>query len=80
MNKYRIIHLRERCIGCNACKEAAPGRWQMSRSDGKSTLIGSTHKKKIYTTVIDEAELEENMLALKNCPVHIIQVFKINSK
>jgi len=80
MSKYRIIQQRERCIGCNACKEAAPGRWQMSKADGKSTLIGSIKKKQFHMAVIEDRELEENMLAMKNCPVNIIQVLRITGK
>ena len=41
----RIIHQREKCIGCNYCVELAFDRWRMSKKDGKCTLIGGKNKK-----------------------------------
>ena len=70
----RIIHYREKCIGCNACVEAAPERWRVSRTDGKCTLIGSITKKGIQSVVIHADELDVNLKAAANCPVKIIQV------
>lgn len=72
----RIIHYREKCIGCNACVEAAPDRWRMSRMDGKSTLLGSITKKGIQSVIIHNEEVEENITAAANCPVRVIQVVK----
>ena len=70
----RIVHYREKCIGCNACVEVAPERWRISRNDGKSTLIGSTTKKGIQMVVIHRAELAVNKMAERNCPVKVIRV------
>lgn len=70
----RIIQQREKCIGCNACVEAAYYRWRISRQDGKSTLVGGKEKRGYFSVLVDEHELEENLKAAKNCPVHIIQV------
>lgn len=72
----RLIHHREKCIGCNACVEAAPDRWRMSRIDGKSTLVGSITKKGIQSVVIHNDEVESNRKAAANCPVKVIQVVK----
>ncbi len=77
MRKFRLIQYRENCIGCNACFEAAPERWRMSKSDGKCTLVGGTQKKGIYTNIISEIELEENKLAAANCPVNIIKIVEL---
>lgn len=57
--------------------EAAPGRWRMSKADGKCTLVGGVQKRDFYSVVIDEFEIEENKLAMKNCPVHIIQIVQL---
>lgn len=68
----RITQHRIKCIGCNACVEAAPDRWAMSRKDGRCTLIGATEKRGFYTVVVHDYEREANELAARNCPVAII--------
>ncbi len=70
----RIIFHRIKCIGCNACVEAAPERWRVSTKDGRCNLIGSSEKKGIYTAKIHDMEVEQNQVAAKNCPAKIIQV------
>lgn len=71
---FRITQQRIKCIGCNACVEAAPERWAMSRKDGRCTLIGAKEKKGFYTVVLHDHEREANELAARNCPVSIISV------
>lgn len=73
----RIFQQRAKCIGCNACVEAAPGRWRISRKDGKCTLIGGVEKKGIYVVWADDEEWEANLLAAKHCPARIIRVEKV---
>jgi ferredoxin len=73
----RILQQRNKCIGCNACVEAAHSRWRMSRKDGKSVLIGGVEKRGIFSVIVHDEELEENQLAAKNCPVNIIQLIPI---
>jgi len=70
----RIFHHRSKCIGCNACVEAAPWRWRISQKDGKSVLIGGKEKKGIFYLQTGNDELEENKTAAVNCPVNIIQI------
>lgn len=71
---FQIIQYRSKCIGCNACVEAAAYRWRMSKKDGKCTLIGAKEKKGIYVIKVNDFELDDNMMAMKNCPVNIIQI------
>lgn len=73
----RIIQQRNKCIGCNACVEAADYRWRISRKDGKCTLVGGVEKRGFYSVVVNDLELEDNLLAAKNCPVSIITVTPI---
>lgn len=75
--RYRIIQQRQKCIGCNACIEAAPNRWRISRNDGKCTLVGGVDKRGFHSTLVEEHEYEDNVKAAKNCPVHIIQVLPV---
>ena len=70
----RIQFFRKKCIGCNACVEAAPYRWRVSRKDGKCVLIGGKAKKGIYQTTVSEDEWEDNQRAAQNCPVNIIKL------
>ena len=73
----RIIQLRAKCIGCNACVEASRSRWRMSRKDGKSVLIGGVNKKNIFSVIVGEDEKLENLQAAKNCPTKVIQIIQL---
>jgi ferredoxin len=73
----RITQQRAKCIGCNACVEAAAYRWRISTKDGKCTLVGSEEKRGFHSVLVADHELEDNLLAAKNCPVNIIQVREV---
>lgn len=70
----QIIFQRAKCIGCNACVEAAPERWRISTKDGRCSLVGGVENKGFYKMNIPETELDKNKLAAANCPVKIIQI------
>jgi ferredoxin len=72
----KIIQQREKCIGCNACVEAAAYRWRISTKDGKCTLVGGLNKKGFYSVVVNDHEFNDNVIAAKNCPVNIIKIQK----
>ena len=73
----RIVQYRAKCIGCNACVEAAFYRWRISQKDGKCTLIEGKEKKGIYTVLVSDDEYESNLIAARNCPVNIIKIEKV---
>ncbi|MDI9878147.1 ferredoxin [Flectobacillus longus] len=73
---FKLIHYRNRCIGCNACVEIAYHRWRMSKKDGKAVLLGAIEKKGIYQVQLNEDELSENEQALEACPVKVIQIVR----
>lgn len=73
----RITQQREKCIGCNACVEAANYRWRISRKDGRCTLIGSIEKNGIASVIVGQDEFDDNTIAAKNCPVRIIRLQKL---
>lgn len=73
----RITQQRVKCIGCNACVEAASYRWRISRRDGKCTLVNGVEKKGFFSIVVGDDEYEENIAAATHCPVNIIRVEKI---
>ena len=72
----KIVHYRNKCIGCNSCVEYSPNNWKISSNDGKSDLIGSVKKKDTFVKKIREDEIVENELAARDCPVKIIHIFK----
>lgn len=69
-----IQYLRKKCIGCNYCVEAAPGRWQMSKRDGKSVLLGSKQRGNMHQIRVGEHERHANEQAAKACPVNVIRI------
>ena len=73
----RIIYHRAKCIGCNACVEAAPERWRGSKKDGRCNLVGGKGKKEIYHAIIDDDEYPQDLRAATNCPVKIISIERI---
>ena len=68
-----ITYFRNKCIGCNACVEANPERWRVSKKDGKCNLIGSKEKRGIYIAQAGNEELHTLEAASKNCPAKIIK-------
>ena len=56
----RVVQHRHKCIGCNACVEADPFRWRISRKDGKSVLIGGKEKKGWYSVLVDDDEQNQH--------------------
>lgn len=71
---FQIIFHRKKCIGCNACVEAAPERWRVSKKDGRCNLIEGKEKKGIYRALVSMEEYSQNLQAANNCPVKIIQL------
>lgn len=70
----KLIHYRQRCIGCNACVEIDYDRWRMSKRDGKATLIGGIDKKGIYQLPIKHIDIEVCESVIKACPVNVIRM------
>lgn len=73
----RITQHRAKCIGCNACVEAANYRWRISRKDGKCTLVGGVENKGFFSVLAGDDEFADNVYAAKHCPVNIIKVEKV---
>lgn len=70
----KILFQREKCIGCNYCVEACPERWQMSKRDGKSVLLGGKKKGNMHQVTVGEMERDTNEKAAEACPVNIIKI------
>ncbi len=73
----RITFFRRKCIGCNACVEAAPDRWRVSVKDGRCTLVEGKAQQKapdVFQALICDDEHERNEIAAANCPVNVIRL------
>ena len=72
MNK--IIHYREKCIGCGICQELQPELWRMSKKDGKANLLRAKAKKNVFILTISNFVPEKINRVAKDCPVKIIKI------
>lgn len=76
MAQLKVIHQRNKCIGCNVCVTIAPQNWTMDEVEGKSRLAGAKEKRGVFVGEIFECDLIDNKRAAEACPMNII---KINS-
>jgi ferredoxin len=67
----KVIHQREKCIGCGACAAVCPDFWEMDE-DGKSTLKGAKKVGDDFELEVDDAECNKD--AENTCPVQCIHV------
>lgn len=73
----KIVHLRDKCIGCNACVEVASSFWKISNKDGKVNLLNAVKKRdNIFVLDINEFDFEINNKASESCPVNCIKIEK----
>jgi len=70
----KIIHYRDKCIGCGICYEMQPHEWRMSKRDGKATLLHSTIKKNIYQKDVPGSSIDLSKQVSAACPTRCIQV------
>jgi ferredoxin len=71
---HKIIHYRNKCIGCGVCQEQQPGLWRMSKKDGKATLLKATVKKEVFLLTISSSQAVQTKEVAHACPVRIIKV------
>ncbi len=68
----KIIHERDKCIGCGSCAALCPKYWEMAE-DGKSNLLNSTQNAEGNYEIETEI-IECNQEAVDACPVQIIRI------
>ena len=70
----KIIHYRDKCIGCNSCVEHSSKDWKLNPIDGKVDLIdGKKTREGIFAKEIRDDEVGGNKQVAKDCPVNIIK-------
>lgn len=70
----KIIHYRNKCIGCGICFEMQPGLWRMSKKDGKATLLKAISKKEIFILTVNDTSRHLLLETARACPVKIIKI------
>lgn len=71
----KIIHEREKCIGCGTCVAICPKHWEMG-DDGKSDLIGCSVNPENKNQEKEVSDVECNQEAADSCPVQCIHIEK----
>lgn len=71
---HKIIHYRNKCIGCGICYEQQPELWRMSKKDGKATLIKGVGKRDVFVLSIPNAVVQRSQEVAVACPVRIIKI------
>jgi ferredoxin len=70
----KIIHYRNKCIGCGVCQQQQPELWRMSAKDGKAVLLHATKKKDIHMLDIHSSQQSITEAIATACPVRIIKL------
>jgi ferredoxin len=70
----KIIHYRDKCVGCGICFEQQPELWRMSKKDGKATLLKSTAKKNVFVLSVSNIIQQHARKTARECPVKIIKI------
>ncbi|HRN49212.1 MAG TPA: ferredoxin [Niabella sp.] len=70
----KIIHYRNKCIGCGLCHEQQPELWRMSKKDGKATLLNAVQKRETWVLPLNELHREKLEQVIVGCPVKVIKV------
>ncbi|HEX6335083.1 MAG TPA: ferredoxin [Flavisolibacter sp.] len=70
----KMVHYRNRCIGCGICFEMQPALWRMSRRDGRATLLCSVVKKQVSVRAIDPDVVALSKRVAAACPARVIKI------
>lgn len=70
----KIVHYRNKCIGCGICCQQQPLYWRMSKKDGKATLLNAVTKKDVQLLDVNEEAAEANRSLIAACPVRVIKL------
>lgn len=71
----KIIHDKEKCIGCGSCVAICSKYWKMAE-DGKVNLLNSNLNKETGNFELEVKSLECNQDAIDSCPVQCISIVK----
>ncbi len=69
----KIVHDKEKCIGCGSCVALCPKYWEMAEN-GKANLLNSKLSQKSGNFELEASKLECNQEAVDSCPVQCISI------
>jgi len=69
----KIIHERDKCIGCGACVAICPKYWEMAE-DGKARCLGAKLNPQTGNYEKEVEKVECNQEAADGCPVQCIRI------
>ncbi len=70
----KIIHYRDKCLGCAYCVEVAPSLFTINTEDGKVDLVEGKFIHNFQTVEYPDIFLSEAKEAESVCPAKIIVV------
>ncbi len=79
--KYKIVYYKKDCIGAGACEYAAPELWEYIIDESIATLkdpnTEKTPEKEVL--IIGQDTFERHLEAAEACPVHIIEIYDLET-
>ena len=70
----KVIHQRDKCIGCNACVENTPDYFKMDDELGLALLIDGEKKNKVFVSKAIKTDKDRLKESVNMCPVNIIKL------
>jgi len=70
----KIVHYRNKCIGCGICYEMQPELWRMSKKDGKAVLLNAEMKKDIFIFSLPPSIEQQARKVAGVCPARVIKI------
>lgn len=70
----KLIHYRNKCIGCGICHEMQPDLWRMNKKDGKAVLLNAINKKEIFQADIHAVQVPASHQVVAACPSKVIKL------
>lgn len=69
----KLIHYRNKCIGCGSCALEQPEHWEMDTTDGRANLKNSKNKSGVFQKQVEEFETIRCKSVVDLCPVNCIK-------
>jgi len=78
MVKFKIVHVRNDCIGCGSCAVLNSKHWKMNDNDMKADLIDGKVEGDTQVKELDEDG--GNLEVAETCAVNCVHIYKDGEK